>query len=452
MTSKVFLRFINENQWVGLCNSHQAGEPLEVPEELFVEWCSADADAPLSEVQTVSFAEFVDQLHNRWAHTYQFGIDLIISGANIVTTQVNIPSKQMRHVAQALPYMVEDQVAQDVSNFHLSIGTRTADGQLPVMGIPKKLIEATRALFEQFDLPLDSILPDMLCLPKADNEWTLLIDGKQMMINSGEMSGLTIEMDAAPVVLHSILDNWEHKPAILRVLLCLPHLNENLKNWIKTQITGAVAGLELDLEFEEIESSEFTLICDQLHQIGAKKRAHNFLQGKYASSGRRKPSGFNWKPLAALVAIFVLLHTVFLYTHAWQINSEADRLDAETKTLYKRLFPRDKRIVNVKRQMEQHLKKAQQGGGGQGFMALLALTGEQIYRINREQVDAITPRRVAFDDGQGDLRLDLIVKDFKQLEEFKTRLQQASLAVETASATQDKGVVKARLKIRSERS
>jgi len=38
------------------------------------------------------------------------------------------------------------------------------------------------------------------------------------------------------------------------------------------------------------------------------------------------------------------------------------------------------------------------------------------------------------------------------LEEFKGKLQQAQLGVETASATQDKEGVKARLKIRSERS
>ena len=45
-----------------------------------------------------------------------------------------------------------------------------------------------------------------------------------------------------------------------------------------------------------------------------------------------------------------------------------------------------------------------------------------------------------------------MAKDFAQLESFKTRLEGVSLAVETASAAQDAGVVKARLKIRSQRS
>ena len=76
---------------------------------------------------------------------------------------------------------------------------------------------------------------------------------------------------------------------------------------------------------------------------------------------------------------------------------------------------------------------------------------EQIHTTNRSKA-TLKPKRVAYDEGQGDLRLDLVVEDFTQLEQFKTRLQQASLAVETASATQDKEGVKARLKIRNERS
>ena len=84
-------------------------------------------------------------------------------------------------------------------------------------------------------------------------------------------------------------------------------------------------------------------------------------------------------------------------------------------------------------------------------MTLLALAGEQIHTTNRGKT-TLKPQRVAYDEGQGDLRLDLVVEDFDQLEKFKARLQGASLAVETASATQDKEGVKARLKIRNERS
>lgn len=85
-------------------------------------------------------------------------------------------------------------------------------------------------------------------------------------------------------------------------------------------------------------------------------------------------------------------------------------------------------------------------------MTLLALAGEQIHNSNRGKKDVVQPKRVAFDEDQGDLRLDLVVEDFGQLEQFKTRLQESSLAVETASATQDKEGVKARLTIRNERS
>ena len=191
------------------------------------------------------------------------------------------------------------------------------------------------------------------------------------------------------------------------------------------------------------------LVCNKWKNVNRKNSA-NFLQGPFAASGRRKPSMFNWKPLAALVATFVILHTVLLYTQSWKLNSEVKRLDTEAMALYKRLFPSDRKIVNVKRQMEQHIQNFQKGQSGDSFLALLAKTGEQIRSMNSTQKGSITPQRAAFDDNQGDLRIDLMAKDFAQLEDLKNRLEASALAVETASATQDAGVVKARLKIRSQ--
>ncbi|MAR90213.1 MAG: type II secretion system protein GspL [Pseudomonadota bacterium] len=453
MTSKVFVRFINEKQWLEFCEHEQGEDSLTVPEELFVEWCSAELDGQVSSSQIVPFTEFVDQLNNRWPHSYQYGISLLISGANSFTAEVNIPSRQTRHIAQALPYMIEDQVAQDVTRFHLIMGERDADGLVPVIGVPHQLLAATRRLFLHFELPLDSVLPDMLCLPRAENEWTLMFDGRQLLIRRGPMSGLAIEMDAAPVVLAAVMEHWQQRPEALRVLFCLEHLNENLKNWIRTQISGQVADAEFQVEYDEVNSSDFQLLCDHLHShYGAKKPRFDLLQGRYASSGRRRPSAINWKPLAAMVAVFVLSYTGFLYTQAWQMNQEAARLEQEAESLYRQWFPRDRRIVNVKRQVQQHIDEYQSGADGFGFMTLLALAGEQMYQVNQRNQGAIAPRRVSYDQGQGDLRLDLVVKDFSQLEAFKNQLQQAELGVETASASQDEAGVKARLKIRSERS
>ena len=69
MTSKVFVRFINENQWVKLCKTPQTDEPLNVPDDLFVEWSYSDSGSGATSGNIVSFAEFVDQVHNQWSHT-----------------------------------------------------------------------------------------------------------------------------------------------------------------------------------------------------------------------------------------------------------------------------------------------------------------------------------------------------------------------------------------------
>lgn len=452
MTSKVYLRFVNENQWVGMCEAAQDGAPLDMLDDLMVEWCWSDIDHAVQAPTVESFQEFVANAHQRWPHTYLYGIDLIVSGANTVGAQVNIPSKQMRHIAQALPYMIEDQLAQDVSQFHLIHGGRSDNDALSVLGLPRNLIEVTQRLFAEQQLPLDSILPDMLCLPFTQGEWTLLVDGKHLLIRQGEMSGISIEIDAAPVVLASIFDHWQPLPSVMRILLCKEHLNDYLMSWVKTQITSAVAENAIEVEYDEIASGYFVVLCDRLQSTASRKHPANFLQGAFTAKGRRKPSGFNWKPLAALAATFVIAYTAFLYTQSWKFQSEYERQEAEATTLYKRLFPSDRRIVNIKRQMEQHIQDFQQGQGGASFLALLTITGQQIQLMNSASQGAIKPQRASYDENQGDLRIDLLAKDFAQLESLKSRLESSALVVETASASQDAGVVKARLRIRSQRS
>lgn len=451
MTSKVYLRFVNENQWVWLCEAAQEGAPLDALDDLMVEWCWADLDHQVQGTTVESFQDFINHARERWPHTYLYGIDLVISGANTVGAQVNIPSKQMRQITQALPYMIEDQLAQDVGQFHLIHGGRADNDELSVLGLPRHLIEITQRLFAEQQLPLDAIIPDMLCLPCSQNEWTLLVDGKHLLIRPREMAGISIEIDAAPVVLSSIFEHWKPLPATLRVLLCKEHLNDYLLNWVKAQIASAVAETGIEVEYDDIASDYFVVLCDRL-QGAPRKHPGNFLQGAYAAKGRRKPSGFNWKPLAALAATLAVTYTGFLYTQSWKFHSEHKRLETEATTLYKRLFPSDRRIVNIKRQMEQHIKDFQKGQSNESFLALLTITGQQIQLMNSTSQDSIKPQRASYDENQGDLRLDLLAKDFAQLESLKNRLESSSLIVETASAAQDAGGVKARLKIRSQRS
>lgn len=450
MTTKVYLRFINENQWVDLCGAAQDDMPLDMLDDLLVEWTWSDSDHPVQAPVIASFREMAAELQQRWPHSYQYGIDLVISGAHTVGTDVSIPTRQMRHIAQALPYMVEDQLTQDVSQFHLIHTINGNTGNISVLGILQQYVAVTQRLFAEQNLPLDAIFPDMLCLPLANDEWTVLVDSKHLLIRRAELGGIAIEIDAVPVVLAAILAHWHPKPATLRVILCRD-LTDSLTNWIKTQINSAVADQTIAVEYDDIASDYFAVLCDGLQKMSRKHPA-NFLQGAFAAKGRRKPSGYNWKPLATLAASFVIVYTSYLYTQSWKYTVEAKRIEAEATSLYKRLFPQDRRIVNIKRQMEQHIKDFQKGQASESFLTLLTLTGQHIQTMNRINVGAITPQRVAFDENQGDLRLDLQAKDFGQLENFKSRLESASLLVETASAAQDAGVVKARLKIRSQDS
>ena len=45
---------------------------------------------------------------------------------------VKVPARQPAKVLQAVPYALEDQVAEDVESLHFAVGTRLEDGSHPV--------------------------------------------------------------------------------------------------------------------------------------------------------------------------------------------------------------------------------------------------------------------------------------------------------------------------------
>ncbi|GAD61614.1 type II secretion system protein GspL, partial [Aquipseudomonas alcaligenes] len=167
----------------------------------------------------------------------------------------------------------------------------------------------------------------------------------------------------------------------------------------------------------------------------------NLAQGPFA---RREPSGHwaRWRPLAALLGLWLVLQWGFNLAQGWYLQCEGERYAEASEALYRELFPEDSKLINLRAQFDQHLAEAQ-GGGQQQLLQLLdqaaAAIGEEGARVQVQQLD--------FNAERGDLALNLQASDFSALESLRTRLQEAGLAVDMGSASREDNGVSARLVI-----
>lgn len=449
MKRRAYLRLLNEKLWFDTLSGVDLAMLPEWPDNLQVEWLTRPTQG-----ESVAHAfQALDTLRQSLEAIdpglFDLEIVLLIGGEHCFSTKVSIPSKQAKHIAQALPYMLEDQLAEDVESFQFVSGSRGKDGNVSVLACNKAFVSTIAEAFRSQNVPLDAIVPDMLSLPLQEGQWTFLVDAKTLSVRTGQLMGLTIEMDALPVVAKSLLHDETQAPQQIHVIFAHRHLSDNIQAWLRTQFTNMVAGTAVQIDFSNVEDERFAVLADFLSVTGA--LPVNLLQGELKPIPRRRASSFNWKPTAALAGVLALLQTTYLYAQTWQFNHQVEQVNQEAIATYKRYFPQDRNIRDVKRQMEDHLRQAEKLSSGASFLALLAQTGSKINESNRgKPTPHVTPTRLSYDEAQGDLKVDLIAENYGALDAFKNQIQAIPLSVEVASASQDGDKVKARVRVWSE--
>jgi len=426
----------------------------EPSEDLFarntVQWLLAsDGVASGSEGIDV-IDDLVDSLLDSRGGMFGLDIVLILQGVHIFSTAVNIPSKQNKHIAQALPFMLEDNVASDVEELHFVPGHRNNNGDVGVLATKKTVLDLLTTHFSRAGLPLTAIVPDMSCLPFVEGEWVFITDGHQLTIRTSEYQAMSIELDALPILLNSLftISEGTEPPEKLIVRVTQEFKSDNFENWLKTQITSHLVDIDTELDMQHVETSEFLYLCDSISDQCVKM--NNLLTGDYKPVPKRAPSLFNWKPMASLFSILIVMLVGFQYMHASQLEKQAMVADSEAKALYRKYFPKDKRVFDVRKQMKSHLMKVDTSSSSTAFLPLLAQVGEKMNEMNRASKNQVfIPLRISFDEVQGELKVDCKAPGFEALDSLKKKLESLQLGVEIARASQDGEQVKARINVRS---
>lgn len=345
-------------------------------------------------------------------------IILLLPAPAVLLLEIELPVKSNAQLKKALPFALEDLLADDVENYHL-VWFRQPQDKLAVAAVAHEKLAAAIALFQQSDLELGGIYPESLCLPYQQSSYSLLIDGGQAILRTGQWLGGGIETGFLPQFLGKLSEEGGDG-SLLHV-------------WARQ--------MPADLPFKCIEEPFSTPL--QLFAQGFNTSAElNLLTGSYAprhkGSGRLQP----WLPALAIALMAVAIQVGGLLNRTWQQQAELKALETQTMDLFKQTFPEVKRIVNAKAQADQQLLELKKQGGhaGSGFMRILYRSGEFI-----KDNPGLRIRKLNYLNGG--LQMQLSATDIGLLEQFKQQLQ-TYLLVKIQSADSGANGVEAQLEIR----
>ncbi|MDD2722727.1 MAG: type II secretion system protein GspL [Methylovulum sp.] len=364
-------------------------------------------------------------LHDLATAASNTSVILLLPATDVLLFTVELPVAH-RQIAKALPYAIEDWLANEVETYHL-VWNKLPDGLVAVAAIAHERLQNLLQPCYDADIKLEAVYAETLLLPYQDGEISVLLTGELATVRFGQWQGGGSDRDFLPLFIEKSID----KDFINK------QLPPKLKIWSGQPFTSPWPdGVQTTIERID---EPLLMLAENLPN----KPVLNLLTEHYRASNAHNFHWQHWLPAAALLLIAIGLQYGIVLNKYWQSEAELQTLETADKDLFKQTFPNLKRIVNIKTQAEQELiaLRKQNHNGGSVFLRLFYQAGELLTQNPSLQLQAV-------EFANNTLNLQLTASDVAQLDQFKQSLQNTyGLGVKMLSAEPNETGVSARIEI-----
>lgn len=417
-----------------------------------VEWMLFDTHSNLLHHDQSVISELAAHVQH---HSEDYDIHVLVPSDSGVLLKVSIPSQQMRQIKLALPFMVEELIAEEIENVHMAIPKRLdhSAGQgashIDVGVVAHSILINWLDTLHSNDLSPTTICFDSLCLPHDGSDCSVMVEGGKILIRTGQYAGLCSTMLDFELLFQSLQAQWEagNASALGRPRIRLITSQANAEDSAESsKLSSYLREFHSAYEIKEEQFSESLNEILAGTWMGDPAHSMNLLQGGYQVKSMQGSGWQNWRLAASIAGIGFATYLLLTIASGWYFSGQARALEQQSYSLYKQLFPNERRVVSPKKQMQNHIR--QQGGAGSGneFLRLLAQASDQFNGANSG--GKLSVNKLRFDVGRGDLQFEIESESIEQLDTIKRVLADVGLEVDINSASELDDTVVSRLVVR----
>ncbi len=347
----------------------------------------------------------------------------VVPGESVLQTSATVPSRQYRQIVQAVPYAVEEQLADDVEACFFALGARNEQGAISVSVVNRDLMRQWCQKLASLTVTVTELVSESDLL-KATTSASGVIDDARVHLKWPEGVSISIPAGLLPLVA---LETEDPPPL---------------------EVTGPEAAIAaLSLQLDEIEASGVELTRTAIEEAGFYLLCRqydgsetNLLQGEYRVEQPTSGAQLVWRSAAVLGGIGLLLHLLLVAGQGFLLQQKADEYQAAAQNLYSEVFPADRNVRDVRRRWNSHLGKQENGGGD--FLALLGTSTQGLLAAG------LTLNNVNYNESRGDLILQVNGARSELLVQYAQKLNGIGVNAEIGTISQDGNSVRGSIKIR----
>lgn len=331
----------------------------------------------------------------------------LVPAADVVLSEVLLPAKPNRQILQALPYMLEEEHAEDIEQLYVALGQcqqRAKEYWQQVALCKKVQLEQWVGSLVVAGFQPTQLLPDALLLPLHNDGAAAIELAGQWLLRQGPWQASSIEPDWWPDFLSLANIDLIHSYS--------PWPDEILQN-----VQAAEPELPLALLAQQLPQQHFSL-----------------LQGQYAPKKEKSKIWAQWQSSVVAGVSCLLLYLTSLGWQVWQQEQLLQQQRAELVTLYKSRFPAES-TRDISRQLARKLQGAGAGQDASLFSLLNDLQQELAATTN------LSLDNLKYDQKTSELRFQAEADSFQRFDHLKTRLEQKGFEVKQGALSNEGGKV-----------
>ncbi|MGI9238855.1 MAG: type II secretion system protein GspL [Woeseiaceae bacterium] len=317
---------------------------------------------------------------------------VLVPSTDTITTTVYVPIRSGARLRAALPFALEESLAEDVETLHFASGTRRESGQLPVAVVSREQMEAWISELEAAGIKADQMIPENYGLARIPGTLSVLIDNDCVFFNDGAdmefaMQGVRPSdtlVAAGALTDRSTEDEDEGESAGDLIVYCEAADEERWSHdWIALR--------------QELHRVDIHLLADgvlpKLAVTVASGAGVNLLQGRYGAKTDYRSQLRPWRNAAALLLGLMIVGLVAKSVDYYRLVGEEAALQARFTEEYRALRPADTREVldpiNAVRSIKQGLGAST---GPQVFLPTLRQLGDAMAQNSSARIEMISYR------------------------------------------------------------
>jgi general secretion pathway protein L len=365
------------------------------------------------------------------------------------STKISLPGNQTRFIQQALPFAVEEQLAQDVDKVHIVLGEKNTKGEFFVVNIDRDLFSFYFNLINDV-LPsyhLQGFYLDADLLPIKDESLVVCISKEITLLKNKDLRSISTSTENLLPYLDSLfLGEIEEEPDVSEPFSIMVYIEESAQESATMLFAQIEQYPNVKIETEVLQLSEFELICQ--HQLQRGVKALNLCQGDYKIQSETNGLWKKWRAVALIAGIGFLLQLGVFIGKGVHYEQKAQAQGSRALAEYQKIVPNSKRLTvdKLPRVIKGKLNQKNEAQSVDlGFLELLGDTGFQFQQSKDKQ--KLKFNSINYNQQRGELLIEMRAESYDQLERLQKSMVSAGLTAKISSAVQEKEYFRGRISI-----